>query len=274
MSHRIDDVVPGSHTEFSPVDAVMLSNEPDELKKMRTDMLLTQALQSPILPQIMLYNFSFNTGAAGIKGIFAPDVILGPRRVINVEDIRPGMANISHTTTRHDYVVISTFKDVVTDVKEVDGGIQVYSNDHVVRHNAEKTWFVQHIWNYSPVVQVGDKDEYVLSEGDAVKGDLLLEINLNPKFPQMELKEYTTKSAAMYNSYAGGCAMYYLSPRLELPRLSGEAIPPMPGAKPEPAPATPEEGAPAPAPGPFIPPMPGQVDVEWEKPKTNDWWIS
>jgi len=273
MYNQMEDLVPVTLNEFDPIAAIGASTDDNSVKKLRGDMLIEKALY-PMLPQMMLYNFSFDNEDAQRKGVFAPKSIMGPRRRITIDDIKPGMSNVGYIKISSGRVLVYTFNGLITKVETVDGRTQVYSGDEVTRDDNTKQWFIQHVWNYSPVTQIAGTENYMLAEGDAEFGDLILEINLSPIHPTSEIKEYKTKSLTMYNAHSGATAMYYLSPKLELPRLSSDPIPPMPGSVPEPPPATPDDDAKPSESGPSIPPMPGGVEEEWLKPKSTDWWIS
>jgi hypothetical protein len=275
MYHQMEDLIPTTEIQFDPISAIINCKEPEEIKRIRIDAMMERALW-PLLPQMMLHNFSFSNEDAKNYGVFAPQSILGPRRRIKPEEIKPGMGNVGYTKISSGRVITYIFNGLVTKVETVDNQIQIYSNDEVVRHDAEKQWFVQHVWEYSAVIYAGtgDDDVYVMEHGDAEEGDLILEINMNPTRPSSEIKEYKKNSAGLYQAYGGMHAVYFLSPKLELPRLSSDPIPPMPGSVPEPAPATPDDDAKPSESGPSIPPMPGGVEEEWLKPKSTDWWIS
>lgn len=277
MSYQIKDVVPVTLNQFDAVAAIHANDQEAVVRNMREAILLSKATLS-ILPQMMLYNFSFDVKDVETPGVFAPQHILGPRRRIDVADITPGMANVGYTKPLEGSVNIRIFNDVITKVEPCDGKVHVYSNEEWVRDSPDKQWFIQHVWAYSEVCKIevpGGEDVFCFQSGDADKDDYLLSINLNPLNPDMRMVRFNdTARVSLINAYEGTSAMYYLTPKLVLPRLSGDAIPPMPGAVPVPAPSVPDDAAEAAEAGPSIPPMPGGAEEEWVKPKTADWWIS
>lgn len=276
---NIETVVPRITEQFDPVKAVEESHEESVVKELRKVVLIEKGTL-PILPQSMLYDFTFDIEEAKQAGLIAPQRILGPRRRIKIEDIKPGMAGVGCIRNHDGQMIITLLKDVVTNVKATDGKIQVYSNSEVLRDSPDKQWFIQHYWNYSPVDQIktdtpGRELDFKLRDGDAEEGDYIMAINLNPAKPSISILEYNENSySRRIQAHEGQEAMYYLSPRIAVPKLSDEPIPPMPGQpqpQPEPKPEEqPEEGKPD---GPPIPPMPG-AGGDWERPIAKDWWQS
>lgn len=278
MSYPIDNLVPKTAYEFDPIGVIAASTSGPEFKKQIENQLIESA-QNPLLSQHMLYDFMFSTEQATQLGIFAPMEIMGPRRAIKVEDIKPGMRNVGHINHRNGQTCIYIFKDVITDVKKVDGSLHIHSNEYVVRDTSITQWFVQHTWQWTEVTKAtspSGSERLIPAEGDAIKGDIMLAINLSPIKPKMNLFKLDDDSIDMTLAHEGRGAVYYLSPRLETPRLSDEPIPPMPGMPqptPQPVEESPDDGKPAASSGPAIPPMPGE-NPGWEKPETKDWWIS
>ena len=259
---------------FNPLQ-IMRNNETDNaIRAVKENAVVIAAAETPMLPQQLLLNYVTVMPEPGKEtyGIHTPMRIFGPKVMIKAEDIKPGMSNIGYYTIKDNIITNVQFADVVTKIDVSDTELHIYSGDILIRNDPRKTWFVQHIWEYAPILKRDNK----LTIHEAETGEIFMKYRWAIKGPSIEYFQYaehvdtTIKLIDAYESTYS--AIYKLSPKLKMPKLPDAPIPAMPGMEPEPQPV--EEKPAEDAPETPIPAMPGQIQDEYIKPVVKDWWIS